>query len=62
MTQLSTADIDAAIDSILRPLGSASISQYMPLHQERARKAMRDLIEKHQQQATVIPITGTIGK
>lgn len=58
----SQADLDAAIDSILRAVGSSPIKHYMPLSQERARKAMRDLIEKHQQQATVIPLKGTIGK
>jgi hypothetical protein len=61
---LSNEAIDEALDTILRSVGfgSSPIKTYMPLSQERARKAMRDLIAKHQQQATVIPIIGTIGK
>lgn len=56
----SQADIDEALDTILRSVGSSPIKHYMPLSQERARKAMRDLIEKHQQSATVIPLKGEV--
>jgi hypothetical protein len=59
---LSNEAIDEALDTILRSVGSSPIKHYMPLSQERARKAMRDLIAKHQQTAAVIPIIGTIGK
>jgi hypothetical protein len=59
---LSNEAIDEALDTILRSVGSSPIAHYMPLSQERARKAMRDLIAKHQRVAAVIPIIGTIGK
>ncbi len=61
MSEPSQADIDAALDSILRAVGSSPIKHYMPLSQERARKVMRDLLAKNIRNATVIPIVGKIG-
>ncbi len=61
MSEPTPADIDDAIDSILRAVGSSPIKHYMPLSQERARKVMRDLLAKNIRNATVIPIIGKIG-
>jgi hypothetical protein len=58
------AEIDAALDTILRSVGSSPIKHYMPLSQERARKAMRELlaaaIRQGSQPSNVIPVRGTV--
>jgi len=41
-------EIDLALDKILRSVGSLPIKHYMPLSQERARNAMRELLRDHE--------------
>lgn len=57
---VSTDSVDAALDKVLRAVGSLPIRSYMPSTQQRARAVMRELLAG--QGAVEVPHLGEIGK